>query len=298
MAFDFIKKAFSDLTTAGKIADNLVNYTNEIVKYQSSFSKDFLLWAREQLGGLYLPCVEFELRKNILMANTPQINEEEAAAITYFAMLAETPQPTIKEIVLVPNWSEAQTPLQLISTETSIFDSDGNLTVSEAVKEYERAGITTAYNWRTAAATGDNETYQFNASFIPKSDVYLRQVKKLQNYLIKRGLWDGVQKTLSEESRSLQALLAAAQAQEQAAAYKAAMARRLAEEGTEQARAEAAKQLAEAEKAYKEAEAYENEIRNKIDRVSNGLTPEDEKSGFSWSAVLGLGAAAALFFLG
>lgn len=294
--FKFIKNAFRDLTTIGKVADNLVNYSKQIVEYQSNFSKDFILWARQQLGGLYLPCVEFELRKNILLANTPQLSEEEAAAITYFAMLAETPQPTSNEIILVPNWSEAQTPLQMISTETSIFDSDGNLTVSEAVKEYERAGITTAYNWRTAAATGDNETYQFNARFVPKSDVYLNQVKKLQKYLIKRGLWDGVQKTLSEESRSLQALLAAAQAQEQAAAYKAAMARQIAEEGTDRARAEAAKQLAEAEKAYKDSEAYENEIKNKLNRIENGLTPEDEKGGFGLSTLLGLGAAA-LFFL-
>lgn len=294
--FKFIKNAFRDLTTIGKVADNLVNYSKQIVDYQSNFSKDFILWARQQLGGLYLPCVEFELRKNILLANTPQLSEEEAAAITYFAMLAETPQPTSKDIILVPNWSEAQTPLQMISTETSIFDSDGNLTVSEAVKEYERAGITTAYNWRTAAATGDNETYQFNARFVPKSDIYLNQVKKLQKYLIKRGLWDGVQKTLSEESRSLQALLAAAQAQEQAAAYKAAMARQIAEEGTDRARAEAAKQIAEAEKAYKDAEAYENEIKNKLNRIENGLTPEDEKGGFGLSTLLGLGAAA-LFFL-
>lgn len=294
--FKFIKNAFRDLTTIGKVADNLVNYSKEIVEYQSNFSKDFIIWARQQLGGLYLPCVEFELRKNILLANTPQLSEEEAAAITYFAMLAETPQPTSNDIILVPNWSEAQTPLQMISTETAIFDNEGNLTVSPAVANYERAGITTAYNWRTAAATGDNETYQFNARFVPKSDVYLNQVKKLQKYLIKRGLWDGVQKTLSEESRSLQALLAAAQAQEQAAAYKAAMARQIAEEGTEKARAEAAKQLAEAEKAYKDAEAYENEIKNKLNRVGNGLTPEDEKGGFGLSTLLGLGAAA-LFFL-
>ena len=294
--FKFIKNAFRDLTSIGKVADNLVNYSKQIVEYQSNFSKDFILWARQQLGGLYLPCVEFELRKNILLANTPQLSEEEAAAITYFSMLAETPQPTSNEIILVPNWSEAQTPLQMISTETAIFDNEGNLTVSPAVANYERAGITTAYNWRTAAATGDNETYQFDARFIPKSDVYLNQVKKLQKYLIKRGLWDGVQKTLSEESRSLQALLAAAQAQEQAAAYKAAMARQIAEEGTEKARAEAAKQLAEAEKAYKDAEAYENEIKNKLNRVGNGLTPEDEKGGFGLSTLLGLGAAA-LFFL-
>lgn len=294
--FKFIKNAFRDLTSIGKVADNLVNYSKQIVEYQSNFSKDFILWARQQLGGLYLPCVEFELRKNILLANTPQLSEEEAAAITYFAMLAETPQPTSNEIILVPNWSEAQTPIQMISTETAIFDNEGNLTVSPAVANYERAGITTAYNWRTAAATGDNETYQFNARFVPKSDVYLNQVKKLQKYLIKRGLWDGVQKTLSEESRSLQALLAAAQAQEQAAAYKAAMARQIAEEGTDKARAEAAKQLAEAEKAYKDAEAYENEIKNKLNRVGNGLTPEDEKGGFGLSTLLGLGAAA-LFFL-
>lgn len=294
--FKFIKNAFRDLTTIGKVADNLVNYSKQIVEYQSNFSKDFIIWARQQLGGLYLPCVEFELRKNILLANTPQLSEEEAAAITYFAMLAETPQPTSNEIILVPNWSEAQTPLQMISTETAIFDNEGNLTVSPAVANYERAGITTAYNWRTAAATGDNETYQFNARFVPKSDVYLNQVKKLQKYLIKRGLWDGVQKTLSEESRSLQALLAAAQAQEQAAAYKAAMARQIAEEGTDKARAEAAKQLAEAEKAYKDAEAYQNEIKNKLNRIENGLTPEDEKGGFGLSTLLGLGAAA-LFFL-
>lgn len=294
--FKFIKNAFRDLTSIGKVADNLVNYSKQIVEYQSNFSKDFIIWARQQLGGLYLPCVEFELRKNILLANTPQLSEEEAAAITYFAMLAETPQPTSNDIILVPNWSEAQTPLQMISTETAIFDNEGNLTVSPAVANYERAGITTAYNWRTAAATGDNETYQFDARFVPKSDVYLNQVKKLQKYLIKRGLWDGVQKTLSEESRSLQALLAAAQAQEQAAAYKAAMARQIAEEGTEKARAEAAKQLAESEKAYKDAEAYENEIKNKLNRVGNGLTPEDEKGGFGLSTLLGLGAAA-LFFL-
>lgn len=294
--FKFIKNAFRDLTSIGKVADNLVNYSKQIVEYQSNFSKDFIIWARQQLGGLYLPCVEFELRKNILLANTPQLSEEEAAAITYFAMLAETPQPTSNEIILVPNWSEAQTPLQMISTETAIFDNEGNLTVSPAVANYERAGITTAYNWRTAAATGDNETYQFDARFVPKSDVYLNQVKKLQKYLIKRGLWDGVQKTLSEESRSLQALLAAAQAQEQAAAYKAAMARQIAEEGTDRARAEAAKQLAEAEKAYKDAEAYENELKNKLNRVGNGLTPEDEKGGFGLSTLLGLGAAA-LFFL-
>ena len=74
------------------------------------------------------------------------------------------------------------------------------------------------------------------------------------------------------------------------------MARQIAEEGTDKARAEAAKQLAEAEKAYKDAEAYQNEIKNKLNRIENGLTPEDEKGGFGLSTLLGLGAAA-LFFL-
>ena len=110
--------------------------------------------------------------------------------------------------------------------------------------------------------------------------------------------WNGIQKTLNEQSRKSQAEKAALDASKAAAAYAAAMARMNADT-SEEARIEAAKAEAKAEELSIKAQEAEIELEKKLDNISKGL-PEDfgevkKTSPIIW---LAFGAAAAYFLFG
>lgn len=240
-------------------------------------SKEFLNWGRSHFGSFYFPIIEFELRKNILLSNTPELTDEHAATITYFAMLAETPQPTSDKIVFIPNWSESDSALELLSSETNKFEPYGDLPVSSYVSEYEVSTPTTAYYYMQNANTGVNESPEFDARFVPVKNIYLNQVKKLQLYLSKLGLYGGVKKVLAEEERKRQSELASAQEAIKAAAIaKAKLSLNLSEAITEEDRIEAAKNIEKAENDYKKAVEKEQNLINELNKLSFGLDPDEE----------------------
>ena len=251
---------------------------NAITDERHAASKEFLNWGRSNFGSFYFPIIEFELRKNVILANTPELTDEHAATITYFAMLADTPQPTSDKIVFIPNWSESDSPLEILSSETNKFEPYGDLPVSSYVSEYEVSTPSTAYYYMRNANKGVNENPEFDARFVPVKNVYLNQVKKLQSYLSKLGLYGGVKKVLAEEERKRQSERASAQEAIKAAAIaKAKLSLDLSKATTEEDRIEAAKNLEKAENDYKKGIEKELKLREELNKLSFGLDP-DQKS--------------------
>lgn len=218
-------------------------------------------------GEMIIPCWTFEKENNRLKVSNPELNEQERAATAYFAILARNPIPTTMENVYFSDWQNllSDTPEYYLGLEYNLANP----------VQFERG-----YGWNFSA-------YQE----APAPEVYLYNVQKLRTYLAKLGLYDGIEATLKEESRKLQAQAAAASASAQAAAKALAMSR-ITEDMTEEARIEAAERQAEAQRQYDAAIEQENRTREQLNRISNGLPPES--SGVSVGAVVAIGVAVAI----
>lgn len=214
------------------------------------------------LGFFSLPILEFNERFEEITKNNPQLTPVEAAAVVYFGMCADTPMPTKQGDVWAVVWADTGIPVE--------------------------QWLESEYNQRYYAV------YSGIHPPIVKVDAqtgYLNNVKVLQTWLSYNGLYEGIEKTLTEESRKLQAQAAAAAASAQAAAYALAMSR-ITDDMTEQARVEAAQRQADAQKQYNAAIEQENRTREQLDRISKGLPPESP--GVSVGAVVAIGAAVAV----
>lgn len=268
-------------------------FTQNTYEFVPLSSANFLQWARGKMGNFYFPLSEFEIQTQTLLRNNPSLNEQEAASTIYFSMLAETPRPSSDELVFVPYFTDNMSPSQLLSTETKIFDASENgiphnLKVSPersgmGGEEFRRIanGLKENLRWKYPVFSSKDDTSNnelvpiYEAEFVTKSQAWDLNKYKLELYLSKLGLMEGVKKTLAEQSRAAQAGQAAAQASQAAAAYAAAQAK-IAKEKAEAARIEAARAEAEA-KAEAEASAkQEAEFRQQIENISNGL-PADYK---------------------
>lgn len=236
------------------------------------------------LGCMDFPIVKFNERYNTLLKNSPTLSPEEAAASIYFSMLAEQPTPTTEHDVVY----------------TSDYDVE---TINHDAVRYE--------DWLTL-----EESFLIDGSLLPSimwpkfikkdnaQNAYFDKLKLLQKYLKYYGLWAGIEKTLSEESRRLQGAAAAASASAAAAAKALAMARMNAETSQE-SRIEAAQQIDNAENEYKKALENEEKLKKALNNIKNGLPPDtpdlpenvDEKKS-SILPILGIAAAAALAFMG
>lgn len=214
------------------------------------------------LGFFSLPILEFNERFEEITKNNPQLTPVEAAAVVYFGMCADTPMPTKESNVYAVFWADTGVP-------------------TEQWLEIE-------YNQRYYGVySGIHPPFRI----VDAQTGYLNNVKVLQNWLAYNGLYEGIEKTLTEESRKLQAQAAAASASAQAAAYALAMSR-ITDDMTEEARAEAAQRQAEAQKQYNAAIEQENRTREQLDRISKGLPPESP--GVSIGAVFAIGTAVAV----
>lgn len=218
-------------------------------------------------GEIIIPCWSFEKEFNRLKTSNPELNEQERAATAYFSILARNPIPTSSEMVAFADWKNLLNP-----TPEHYLGMEYNLA--------NPVQFGKGYGWNINA---------YDKATAP--EVYLYNVQKLRDYLARLGLYDGIEATLTEESRKLQAQAAAAAASAQAAARALAMSR-ITEDMTEEARIEAAKRQAEAQKQYDEAIEKENYTREQLNRISNGLPPES--SGVSVGAVVAIGAAVAI----
>lgn len=275
----------SAIITGTQIADKIKETTE-------AAQKQFLDWGRANFGGLYFPLVEFELRKNVILKNTPELTDEHAAAITYFSIMAETPQATTNELLLIPNWSENQTAVEMLSTETSKFEPYGNLPVSSYVENYEVSNPGTAYYYMQNANNLNNTNPEFDARFVAKKNAYLAQVKKLQMYMQKLGLYGGVKKILAEEERQRQSAIASAQEAVKAAAIaRARKSSELSQALTSEDRIKTAIELERANKDFEDAQEREEIFKKQLENISKGLDPNfgiDLESGSSLLPFAGL----------
>lgn len=207
------------------------------------------------LGAFSLPVLEFNERMIDLKRRNPQLNDEERAAVVYFGMLADTPQPTTENKVyyLEPQngpfkqFEVNNNPEKWLDIENKLRYTSASILFQSAFKESE-------------PATG-----------------YYNNVLRLQYWISYNGLWNGIQKTLMEQSRKLQGLRAGIEASK-AAAAKALGLSQITDEMTDEARVEAAQAQAQAKKQYDEAIERENTLNKQLDNLSKGL-PADFKSG-------------------
>lgn len=239
---------------------------------------------RSPLGELVAPVWLFEYENNLLKKSNPELDDQARAATIYFSILARNPVVTSTEAAPWYDWetlldATKQTPEWILGVES--LAAIPAVTIGQGV---------------TA-----KELYKLNTNYlpIPANEAYFKAIAKLQKYIAKRGLWNGIQKTLNEQSRKSQAEKAALDAQAQAAAYAAAMAR-INADISEEARIEAAEAEATANELLKQAQEAEIKLQNKLENISNGL-PEDfgeEEKKTSPVIWLAVGAVAAYLLFG
>lgn len=219
------------------------------------------------LGIFSFPILEFSERYGIAAETTPQLvgKPQALAARVYFGMLAEQPKPTKEGEVIFIDWENAS-PYK-----------NGELVPLEKWQELEKnAKYSLAGGLLIPVNKADAQT------------AYFKALKNLQDWLVYYGLWDGIQKTLNEEKRKLQAQAAGIQ-ESKAAAARALAYERMNEDITETARIEYAENQEKAGKIINEMEKKEEEIRLKLLDLGKGYFPtEEEKSNIP---LLVLGAA-------
>lgn len=277
-------------------------FTENTYEFVPLSSANFLQWARGKMGNFYFPLSEFEIQTQTLLRNNPSLSENEAAATIYFSMLAETPRPSTDELVFMPYFTDNMSASQLLSTETKIFDASKNgiphnMKVSPersgtGGEEFRRIanGIQKNERWKYPVFSSKDDTSNneivpiYEAGFVPKYEAWDWGKYKLELYLSKLGLMDGINKTLAEQSRKAQAGQAAAQASQAAAAYAAAQAK-IAKEKAEAARIEAARAEADAKKEAEASAKQEKEFRKQLENISNGLPADYKPSKGVWVAV-------------
>ena len=234
-----------------------------------------------ELGQFTLPVATFDYNLQNIRKTNPELygDLQQAAAIVYFGMLAATPQIT------------ADYPARYLPyDESTNWSAAGEL---GSMLEKERFLALPTSQRKTIVDLTRYSGLSKSAIVEPAYSAYLKQVKKLQIYLAKNGLWDGVQKTLNEQSRTLQSELAKAAASAQYKAYRAAMLAKAANVAVEEERIKAAQNVAKANKEYEEAIAAEEKLRKQLQNIENGLPAdfgESSGGGLLLLAVLGVGA--------
>ena len=226
------------------------------------------------LGVFSLPILTFNERMESLRQTNPDLKtEQERAAVVYFGMLAEQPKPSRTDNVI-----------KLV-----YFD---NIDFSKWL-DLENELRYSALGWYRA------NVHEFTDD---AQAAYLTHVNKLQEWIIKNGLWDGIQKTLNEQSRQRQKEAAnAGYGAQVAAARKAAELAEMNAATTEEAREYAAEKVGEAEKELQYNLKHEAEIKEELLNIEQGLPADfgkDEKPGISWPLVIAGGAVLLLLLRG
>lgn len=256
-----------------------------------------------ELGPWDYPIAEFLYRFSNLKKNSPQYLDEEAAAVVYFGMVAEQPMPTSEYTDIAIDWDAVDS-----------IAYDKNLVASLAGVEWSQLGpnyylpLFDSYVMAHTKTKKDGKLYfgikkddkgKWQIAFLGKSvrltrtlkESYEASVYHLNRYLVYNGLYDGVRKTLAEESRRLQGLRAQALASQQAAAKALALSK-----ASENVSEEAINRY---EKQLEEAQVKEAEITDYLQKLSR--TPEGEgstsSSGVSGIIPLAIGAAFAALAL-
>ena len=206
------------------------------------------------LGALSYPTLTFQERSDIIKESQPGMTDQERAAVVYFGMLAEVPTPTSSG-----NYNS------ILYEQVEENEPD--------FKKWPAYEINMKYS-----AVGMLPTTQRSLQ-----ESYAVNLYHLQQYLVKHGLWNGIEKTLSEESRRRQADRAALDAQAAAAAKALAYGRMTQDEAT------AVKNRVEQQQA---------EIDRQLQELKAGILPQEpgQTSTAGGSSILPIAAAAAAAF--
>lgn len=241
-----------------------------------------------KLGPWSCPITTFLLRFFELKYNSPQYDDQEAACVTYFGMIAQQPTPTDQVLNYAINWREVDNLNYGEFLNKGINPNYVNVYFEHLLyggmgqKDDETGGV--SFGW------GDGTLWYGGKDVLLKNvspqESYIESVYHLNKYLYWNGLYDGVQKALSEESRKLQGLRAQALAS-QAAAAKALALSRASEDVSEET-------ITNYENRIAEAEAKEQELVDYINKLNN--TPKGTGSGVCGGSGLAALAVAALSF--
>lgn len=206
------------------------------------------------LGALSYPTLTFQERSEIIKESQPGMTDQERAAVVYFGMLAEVPTPT-----------SSGTYNSILYEQVEENEPD--------FKKWPAYEINMKYS-----AVGMLPTTQRSLQ-----ESYAVNLYHLQQYLVKHGLWNGIEKTLSEESRRRQADRAALDAQAAAAAKALAYGRMTQDEAT------AVKNRVEQQQA---------EIDRQLEELKAGILPQEpgQTATAGGSSILPIAAAAAAAF--
>ena len=206
------------------------------------------------LGALSYPTLTFQERSDIIKESQPGMTDQERAAVVYFGMLAEVPTPTSSG-----NYNS------ILYEQVEENEPD--------FKKWPAYEINMKYS-----AVGMLPTTQRSLQ-----ESYAVNLYHLQQYLVKHGLWNGIEKTLSEESRRRQADRAALDAQAAAAAKALAYGRMTQDEATA---------------VKKRVEQQQAEIDRQLQELKAGILPQEpgQTSTAGGSSILPIAAAAAAAF--
>ena len=277
---------------SSKFADSY-NQILEYCYYTVSTVQEYM-----HLGPWDTPIVNFILRFKELKTNSPQYTDEEAAAITYFAMIAQQPEPTDQSNIYAVDYVKLDS---IIYGDLSFNDTlkEGGPNYLNVLWDFELTkGIYTKYNGKRFGVEWKNKNPQYVAfgtdvtAYTGRAAAWNDAVLHLNRFLQYNGLYTGIEKTISEEKRKLQGLRAQALASQAAAAKALAISRM--NENT------SAETIEKYEQQRKKALADEQEIVNELKKLQNTPTGTGDLTGTGSSIlpILGIAAAAALAFMG
>lgn len=251
-----------------------------------------------ELGPWDYPIAEFLGRFEQLKRNSPQYTDQEAAAVVYFGMVAQQPTPTAEYTDISIDWDTVDTiayNLQSYDPTQVSLGPNGILTLFDIkllLKQCVKIDGEPYFGIKKDSGKWQIYFIGHNVRTTRTlQESYVAAVYHLNRYLVWNGLYDGILKTLAEESRKLQGLRAKALAS-QAAAAKALALSKASENVSEEVIERYEQQLAEAKEKEKEITDYLQKLLN---------TPQGQGSttaaGTSGLLPLAIGAAAALFAL-
>lgn len=251
-----------------------------------------------ELGPWDYPIAEFLARFEQLKRNSPQYTDQEAAAVVYFGMVAQQPTPTAEFTDISIDWDKVDTiayNLQSYDPAQVELGPNGVLTLFDIellTKQCVKKDGVPYFGIKKDSGKWQIYFLGYNVRTTRTlQESYVAAVYHLNRYLVWNGLYDGIVKTLAEESRKLQGLRAQALAS-QAAAAKALALSKASENVSEEV-------VERYEQQLEEAKAKEQEITDYLQKLLN--TPQGQGSttaaGTSGLLPLAIGAAAALFAL-
>lgn len=256
-----------------------------------------------ELGPWDYPISEFLYRFIQLKRNSPQYKDEEAAAVVYFGMVADQPMPTAEYTDISIDWDAVDS----IAYDKNLVASIAGIEVAQLGPNYYLPLFDNDVmihqkikkDGKLYFGIKKDDDGKWQIAFFGKSvrltrtlkESYEASVYHLNRYLVYNGLYDGVRKTLAEESRRLQGLRAQALASQQAAAKALALSK-----ASENVQEEVVERY---EKQLEEAQVKEAEITDYLQKLSR--TPEGQgstsSSGVSGIIPLAIGAAVAALAL-